>query len=114
MTDKYKGIVELDIAGAKRGFKFGVRAMMILAELEKIKFEDIETHLKNSEGVISTQMNFFLSGAISYARLIKIEDPTLDEVCAWVDEYGYDKLEKEAAKSMDIPNEEAPKEGAKI
>lgn len=109
MTDKYKGIVEMEIAGSKRGFKFGTRAMMIFCELDKVAFKDVDERLK--EPSIETQLNFYLSGAIAYAKLMRTDEPTIDDVAAWIDEVGYKRMEEESAKSMEIPNEAAPEMG---
>jgi len=108
-TDKYKGVVEIEILGKKRGFKTGTRAAILFCEQEKISINDLEAHLDN--GGLTAQLKFIYCTALAYSKLMKEEEPSFDEVCAWVDEFGNEKLQGELAKSSEIPNSPALETG---
>lgn len=110
MVDKYKGIIELESNGVKRGFKFGLRSMTLFCESQGICFKDSKEHLEKAskDGNMGVIVSFYHAGAVAYARLAKIPEPSLDEVFAWVDEIGMGKLDAEIEKVHDIPNEPAP------
>lgn len=85
---KYKGVVELEVAGEKVGFKFGVATTKLNCELEGLKcdaegIEELGRRLASQNP--STYLNFYYAAAVSYARLFKKSEPTFDEVCNWVD-----------------------------
>lgn len=107
MTDKYKGVVEIEILGAKRGFKVGTMSLVLFCEAEKIPFDQAEAYLK--DGGTTIGLKFYHCAAVAYARLMKQQEPTFDELCAWVDELGFEKMEKELDQSTITPNSEAPK-----
>lgn len=106
MTDKYKGVVELEILGEKRGFKVGTRALLMFCEMEKISFDQAEEHLKN--GGTTVGLKFYHCAAIAYAKLNNQPEPSFDDLCAWVDELGFAKMEKELEQASRTPNSEAP------
>jgi hypothetical protein len=106
MTDKYKGVVEIEILGEKRGFKVGTRSVILFCEMENISMNDVDSHLKNGGETVG--LKFYHCAAIAYARLMKIPDPSFDDLCAWVDEVSFAKMEIELAKAAEIPNSEAP------
>lgn len=106
MTDKYKGVVEIDILGEKRGFKVGTRSLILFCEMEKIPFNGAEDHLKN--GGTAVGLKFYHCAAIAYAKLMNKPEPSFDDLCAWVDELGFAKMEKELEEASKTPNSEAP------
>ena len=105
-VDKYKGVVELEIGGALRGFKFGTRAMSLFCNYQKIPFSQVEKYMEDNNDNVDVTVIFFWCGAVAYARLFKKEEPSIDEVYAWVDEGVMNTLNG-AMKEM-APNEEAP------
>lgn len=106
MVDKYKGTVELEIAGELRGFKFGTRAMSLFCNHQKVPFSQVDKYMNENSDNVDVTVTFFWCGAVAYARLFKKPEPTLDEVYAWVDE-GVMVTLNDAMKEM-APNVEAP------
>lgn len=110
MVDKYKGIIELDFAGSKIGFKFGIRSMTLFCNAQNITLKDSKEYLEkaaqdqNMEVIIS----FYHAGAVAYSRLMKKPEPSVDEVFAWVDELGFDFMEAKISEVHKIPNDQAP------
>jgi hypothetical protein len=107
MVDKYKGVVELEIAGALRGFKFGTHAMSMLSRIEKVPFSRLEQHLDEKADDIDLQINFYWCAAVAYAKLFKKDEPTIEEVYAWADE-GVMKILNKKTEELASPNGEAP------
>jgi len=110
MTDKYKGVVEIEILGEKRGFKFGLASMAMLCKLEGLKLSEVNEKLtENDPGVMC---NFYYAAAIQYCKLFKIKDePTLEEVSNWIDNMSLEQNESTvtaAFLSHVDPNKEAP------
>jgi hypothetical protein len=83
MIDKYKGVVEVEILGEKRGFKFGMAAMAQLCQLEGTNLKGVQERL--GEGEIGTMVNLLFAAAYQYAALNKAEKPTYEEVANWID-----------------------------
>lgn len=110
MTDKYKGIIEIDILGAKRGFKFGIRAMSLFCEAQSITLKEAEAFLRTiaENNDMERMISFYHSGAVAYARLMKQPEPTIDDVWAWVEEVGVGFLEEKIIEVHKVPNEVAP------
>lgn len=106
-VDNYKGVIEIEIAGALRGFKFGTHAMSMLSRIEKVPFSRMEAHLKEKEDDIDLNVTFYWCAAVAYARLFKKEEPTIEQVYAWVDEGVMTTLNKKAEELVS-PNVEAP------
>ena len=75
MSDKYKGVVEIEILGAKRGFKFGMACMAQLCKLEQSSLAKVQEMLATNEpGIIC---NMYFAAAVQYAKLYKLaEVPT--------------------------------------
>lgn len=118
MIDKYKGVVEIEIQGAKRGFKFGLRCNQLFAERMGINFHEVSATLvrasgnkgDNPEGVeIDTIMNFYLSAAQAYARLNKQAEPTIDDIYAWIEEVTMEVMSEKIRQANDLPD---PNRGA--
>ena len=107
MVGKYKGLVLIEIDGVKHGFKFGTRAMALFCDVIKINLSEVKSKLENNPS-LETILTFYWCGAVAYARLMKQQEPSLDEVADWVDNFGQDKIETEIAKAMEFPNEPAP------
>jgi len=110
MTDKYKGVVEIEILGEKRGFKFGWAANAMLCKLENAKFSVVQARLASEDP--SVVCNFYYAGAIQYCRLFKVEkEPTYEDVANWIDhlslEQNVEALKIAFAQYVD-PNKEAP------
>lgn len=118
MTDKYKGVVEIDISGEKRGFKFGISAMSMLCELENCSLKEVVERLDDTSN-LKTQVNFYYSAAISFVRLknaeekTTLQEPTFDQVANWIDCLAVDiknQLNEIAFAQYVDPNKEAPQE----
>lgn len=112
--NQYKGVVEIEILGEKRGFKFGTASYLQLCEIlgcglaEAIKRLDDLTDLK-------CQLNFYYTGACQYIRLVKKgeQEPTFEEVANWVDSLLPEQKEQigeTAFKHYEDPNKEAPQQ----
>ncbi len=113
MVDKYKGVIEFDVVGQKRGFKFGVRSMSLFCNSLGIPFRDGAEALQKAEfdSDMDTVIKFYLAGAIAYARLNKLPDPTIDEVYAIIEEVGTNEMARKLKEVHDIPNVQAPETG---
>ena len=83
MTNKHKGVVEIEILGEVRGFKFGMACMAMLCTLEKTNLKEVQERLKEEN--LSTSLNLYYSAAVQYARLFKKDEPTFEEVADWID-----------------------------
>lgn len=115
--NKYKGIVELEIYGEKRYFKFGTMQMDLLCELEGKTVQELVPLLDDKTNV-KIQISFYFCAALAYVRLYndehedKLKEPTRNQVANWMDSVGDDKRDKmnKTAFAQAFPNEEAPKE----
>lgn len=110
MVDKYKGVIEIDISGALRGFKFGTRAMALFCEHQKISLKEVDALLRNDPS-LDVVLDFYWCGAVAYSRINKLPDPSLDEVADWIDQYGLSKLDDDVSKAIENPNLQAPEAG---
>lgn len=110
MTDKYKGVVEIEILGEKRGFKFGIAAMAMLCKLEGLKLSEVQNRL--SENDPGAMCNFYYSAAIQYCRLFKKEsEPSFEDVANWIDNMSLEQNSesvKAAFENYEDPNKVAP------
>ena len=104
--DNYKGIVSIEILGQKRGFKFGTMQAAIFCEHKKCKVQGMAELLDGSD--LDAQIAWYWAAAAAYARLFKQVEPSKDEVAAWIDTYGFDKMEAHAVESNKSPNLESP------
>ncbi|MEB3210265.1 MAG: hypothetical protein VKL39_02875 [Leptolyngbyaceae bacterium] len=111
--DKYKGVVEIEILGEKRGFKFGIASMAMLCKLENCSLNEVQKKLQDSD--IGANLNLYYSAAVQFARLYKQKEPTYEEVCNWIDHLSQDQNEeavKAAFAMYEDPNQTAlQKEG---
>lgn len=57
---------------------------------------------------LDAQITWYWAAAAAYARLFKQDEPSRDEVAAWIDTYGFDKMEGHAVESNKSPNSESP------
>lgn len=107
-VDKFKGVVEVDILGEKRGFKFGMAAMVQLCKLEATDLKGVQE--KIGSGDISTMLNLLYSAAVQYAKLYKKEEPSYEEVANWIDhlEGRESEIISTAFGQPDDPNQTAP------
>jgi hypothetical protein len=106
MTDKFKGVVEIEILGEQRGFKFGMAAMVQICDIQKTDLKGVQDLLNS--GDIRTFINFMYAGAVQYARLYKKPEPSFEEVANWIDHL--DGKEGDIIKTaFESPNPEAPK-----
>jgi hypothetical protein len=95
----FKGILELEIDGRKRGFKFGMASLAKFCEFEGIAWFKLEDVLK--AGQVSTIINFFYAGALIYAERNKLEiDFDYGTVADWLDEVGVAKAAEEMYKAF--------------
>jgi hypothetical protein len=104
--DQYKGILKLDILGSQRGFKFGTMQAALFCKELNVKLSDMSNLLDGSD--IEAQIVWYWSAAVAYSRLFKEPEPSKDEVAAWIDTYGYEKMEAETIETNKVPNEETP------
>ena len=111
--DKYKGVVEIEILGEQRGFKFGMAAMAQLCQLERTDWKGVQEKFLAAD--ITTTANLFFVTATQYARLAKITEPTYEDVLNWVDHldegqqakiiqaFFYHHIEKEETPNLTAP-----------
>jgi hypothetical protein len=87
-----KCIVEFDVKGVKRGFKFGTSTVGMVMEMRGIKtLIDFITAMSDP-GNIPFVLDLLYCSAVSYARASKKEvDFTKDDVADWIDEIGVDE-----------------------
>jgi len=108
--DKYKGVVEIEILGEVRGFKFGMGAMARLCQLEGLNFKGVQEKLSSGDPIIL--LNLLYAAAVEYVRLYKKpNEPTKEEVSNWVDYLSDDKqaeIIKTAFYQPESPNTTAP------
>jgi len=83
MTNKHKGVVEIEILGEQRGFKFGMACMAMLCEREKTTLKEVQERLGSEN--LTTSLNLYYSAAVQYARLFKAAEPSFEEVADWID-----------------------------
>jgi len=109
---KYKGIVELEVCGDKVGFKFGMATTKYSCELEGLKCDAsgvTELSERLASQTPSTYLNFFYAAAVCYSRLMKVPEPSFDEVCNWVDNMNPEQSETAIADAFSQPpNQTAP------
>ncbi len=121
MIGKFKGKIELDIAGEKRQFQFGAGQMAFFLELEKCSLSEAVQRLSNPTDNIKSMINFYYSAAHYSASVRKEEDPnvkipTYYTVADWIDnlmESQRDELNEVAFAKFnekEIPNQTAPEE----
>jgi hypothetical protein len=103
--DEYKGIVKVEVFGKTRGFKFGTMQAALFCKQMKCKLPDMAALLDGND--LEAQIVWYWSAAVSYARLAKDQEPSMDEVAAWIDTYGYAAMEAKASDAMLTPKEEA-------
>jgi hypothetical protein len=103
----FNGIVEIEIGGEKRGFRFSLAALDHFCKLENCAWYEMDKVLM--DGQISTIINFFLAGALSYAKKKKLTDQIdYDTVEDWLSELGVHRAAEEMYKVFTLykdPNE---------
>jgi len=104
--EEYKGIVKVEIFGKSRGFKFGTMQAALFCKQMKCKLPDMAAYLDGSD--LEAQIVWYWSAAVAYSRLAKDQEPSMDEVAAWIDTFGYAAMEAKASDAMLTPKEEAP------
>lgn len=106
--DKYKGVVEIEILGEQRGFKFGMAAMAQLCQLEGSNLKGVQEKLSAAD--IGTMINLLYSAAVQYSKLYKKEVPTYEEVANWIDHLDGKESEiiQAAFYQHESPNQTAP------
>lgn len=104
--DEYKGIVKVEIFGKNRGFKFGTMQAALFCKQMKCKLPDMAALLDGSD--LEAQLVWYWSAAVAYSRLAKDQEPSMDEVAAWIDTYGYAAMESKTSEAMLSPKENAP------
>lgn len=110
--DQYKGIVSVEILGRQRGFKFGTMQAALFCKELGVKLPDLPKLLDGSD--LEAQIVWYWAAAVSYARLHKEDEPSKDEVAAWIDTYGFDNIESKANEETKIPNESEPTQAEKV
>ena len=107
-TDKFKGVVEIEILGEQRGFKFGMAAMVMLCKLENKDLKGVQEGLDT--GDITTFVNLMYASAVQYAKLYKKPEPSFEDVANWLDHLDGKEGEiiKTAFEQPESPNPAAP------
>lgn len=115
-----KGIIERDILGKSRGFKFGTYQMGLLSELQGTALSDLE-NVDADKNNFKTLINYLYSAAVSYCKSNKIQiDFTNVDVADWIDEIGLDEAGKIVSDGTEIntgiisKKVSAPQEGATL
>lgn len=108
----FKAEIVKDIAGVKRGFKFGMLASGYFCESEGITLKQMTERL--SDPTPNTLVNCFFSAAKAYNKYKKVAiDFDTDEVALWIDEVGIEEMSKilyEAMATYKEPETEGDKE----
>jgi len=104
--NQYKGIVEIDVFGAKKGFKFGTMQAALFCKSMNCKLAEMSELLDGTD--IEAQITWYWTAAVAYARLFKKEEPSKDEVAAWIDTFGFETMEKTITENISIPNDQTP------
>lgn len=104
--NEYKGIVKINILGKDRCFKFGTMQAAIFCKHLGCKLNEMPQLLDGND--IDAQITWYWSAAVAYARLYKNEEPSKDEVAAWIDTYGFEKMDVAMSDSVLSPNVESP------
>jgi hypothetical protein len=81
--DKIKGVVEVEILGEQRGFKFGIASMIMLCNLEGKDLDEVQKSI--ADGNIQAFANMMYAAAVQYAKLYKKPEPSFEEVANWLD-----------------------------
>jgi hypothetical protein len=97
----FKGTVELEVAGVKRGFKFGMLASGYFCEEEKITLKEMTDRLQNPTPI--TAINCLYSAAKAYCVSKEVEITfKAHDVADWIDELGLDTVFDMIFKSMQV------------
>jgi threonine dehydrogenase-like Zn-dependent dehydrogenase len=107
-SDKFKGVVEIEVLGEQRGFKFGMAAMVMMCKLEGKDLNGVQESLNNGE--LPTFINLMYAAAVQYAKLYKKPEPSFEEVANWLDHLDGKENEiiKTAFQQSESPNPVAP------
>lgn len=107
-ADKFKGVVEIEILGEQRGFKFGMAATIMLIKLEETDLVGVQDKL--AKGDLETYINLLYCAAVQYAKLYKKDIPSFEDVANWVDhlEGKESEIIKTAFATPEDPNPTAP------
>lgn len=115
--NQYKGVVEIEILGQKRGFKFGMACTAMLCKLEECSLKEVQEKLSTNDQI--TMCNLYYAAAVQYVRLKNAEqtekskEPTFEEVANWIDNMSLEQNEdavKTAFAHYEDPNKEAPQQ----
>jgi len=106
MIDSYKGIVSVEILGRKRGFKFGTMQAALFCKDMQCKLPQIAQMLDGTD--IEAQISWYWSAAVAYSRLMKEDEPSKDEVAAWIDSYGFSEMEAKTSEAIISPKNDGP------
>ena len=112
MNNKHKGVVEIEILGEVRGFKFGMACMAMLCDREKAPLKDVQERLGGEN--LTTSLNLYYSAAVQYARLFKTAEPSFEEVADWIDNMSLEQNTEAigtAFAQYEDPNVKAPETG---
>lgn len=113
--NQYKGVVEIEILGEKRGFKFGMACTAMLCKIEGCSLKEVQERLAANDQ--STMCNMYYAAAVQYVRLKnteqteKVKEPTFEEVANWIDNMSLTQNEdavKTAFAQYEDPNGKAP------
>lgn len=114
MTDKYKGVVEMQILGEQRCFKFGTASMIQLCKMLNVTLPELVEKLNNPND-LEARVGFFYTAACQHVDLYqKGTKPTFAEVANWIDHMSVGQQNEIADISFAShkdPNTEAPTTG---
>lgn len=99
-------MVKIEVFGKTRGFKFGTMQAALFCKQMKCKLPDMAALLDGTD--LEAQIAWYWSAAVAYSRLANDQEPSMDEVAAWIDTYGYASMESKSSDAMLIPKEDAP------
>ena len=101
MTDKYKGVVELEVLGEVRGFKMGIATLLMLSKMENLDIRELQPKIASDVGVF---VNFMYCSAVQYARLYKKPEPSYEEVANWLDNMEQNEQVKIVREAFGVPD----------
>lgn len=106
MTDKYKGVVEMEVLGEMRGFKMGIATLIMLSKMEGLDINQLQPMIAKDVRVF---VNFMYCSAVQYAKLFKKPEPSFEEVANWLDnmeENAQVQIVRDAFGVKDVPEED--------
>lgn len=109
---KSKSVIEIEIGGIKRGFKFGTYSMAVTCEKENCSLGVLIDRITQDEVQPMTILHVIYGGAVFYAKShqqkIDFDETTVSD---WLDELGFEvamKLLRQGLEVYEPKNSAAP------